>query len=177
MKTNRALAALLFVTATSACGPMQLNATLDRVGEMNAPAEKSSPPADVRLFLGTLPEGFVASPDGSTLSVKEGFHHKIIGRVAVQYGSNCCCDMGRPVSREVALDLLREKAAAAGANAIVNVLSLLPSEKDVKPGCAAVESSRQNAGKITIVGNRGILAADTTAGMTVAGGWAVALAP
>lgn len=176
MTMLRVLSAVFVLVVASGCGPLQLASTMERTGDLGAVSAPRADAGSVRLLYGTVPKGFEISADGATLRVQEGFRHQVVGRVKVRIMSNCCCDMGRPVSREVALEMLREKAAAAGANAIVNVLSTLPSENDMEPGCKAVEAARQAAGKITLVG-RYETVAEGVMGMAVADGWAVVLAP
>ena len=157
-------------------GPLKYSVNADRLGDVAAAPASPMNPKDVKVVYGAVPAGFELAPDGKTLRVQDGHKHRIIGPLTMRVNNDCCCDWSPLLSRELVFDALRERAAALGANAVVNVASSVPSEQDTKPGCDAFNAARDAAGKIDVRGTY-TRVTESSAGMLLATGWAVVVAP
>lgn len=128
------LFALLGLTGCGALG-VTVKAKLDRAGVVGAEqARPATDPKDVQVFLLSGPEGFTLADN--ELGVEEGYAHEVIGLVKVVTDDGGFCDVGPLVTaveergRDAILDLMRERAARAGANAVIYATSELGEDAD-----------------------------------------------
>ena len=155
MRLSIALALVSTTVLTAGCAtPLSTRARFDTYGEYGS-AQKAEPtaagPDQVRVFMGTAPDGF--SLRENELKVEPGFGHRILGRVRVVYKTGYCWD-GGATQRDVVAQMKAE-AYQHGGDAIIYALSAI--ETSPTPGelCQSIRDRDDlGAGWVVVLGNR-----------------------
>jgi hypothetical protein len=155
MRSSTALALVSATVLAAGCAtPLTTRARFDTYGEYGA-AKRTEPtaagPDQVRVFMGTAPDGF--SLRENELKVEPGFDHHVLGRVRVVYKTGYCWD-GGATQRDV-IAQMKAEAYHQGGDAIIYALSAI--ETSPTPGelCQSIRDREDlGAGWVVVLGDR-----------------------
>jgi hypothetical protein len=121
------------VFAVSCAGPVGIKSIYSSVGEYK-PDQVYEPivndPSQIRIFYDSAPAGFTLVTN--TLSVEEGYNHKILGTIKIDLLPGYCYKEPH-ITKSTVMKALQEEAYKRGGNAVIFAYSAV--DETNKGGC------------------------------------------